>query len=186
MGDMSHEPSMEDILSSIKKIIAEDGDRPVNVPRLRRSAQRDAVAVDTSPAQTATQTDVLELTEAVQEPAWVPEAEPVAAHTPGHTPAPEQIVPDSPAPQAAEPEVSPMKATDDSILAEKSVSATRNAFAQLNAAKAAPKEPTRTDNAIESLVLDALRPMLKEWLDANLPRVVEKMVAKEIARLREE
>jgi hypothetical protein len=28
-----------------------------------------------------------------------------------------------------------------------------------------------------------LRPMLREWLDANLPRLVESMVAKEIARI---
>ncbi|RYE53999.1 MAG: DUF2497 domain-containing protein, partial [Rhizobiaceae bacterium] len=30
---------------------------------------------------------------------------------------------------------------------------------------------------------DMLRPMLKEWLDENLPSVVERMVEKEIARV---
>jgi len=171
MGDMSHEPSMEEILSSIKKIIAEDGDKPVSVPRLRRAAPRDAVATIASSADVqappqdaaeAPDVDILELTEAMNEmPAETPEA------------------PAS--------EVSPMKSNESSILAEKSVTASRDAFAQLTKAKAKPvaAAPTATDNAIEALVIEALRPMLKEWLDANLPRVVESMVAKEIARLRE-
>ncbi|MCS6761345.1 MAG: DUF2497 domain-containing protein [Candidatus Devosia symbiotica] len=35
-----------------------------------------------------------------------------------------------------------------------------------------------TNATIESLVRDMLRPMLKEWLDENLPAVVERMVEK--------
>jgi len=79
-----------------------------------------------------------------------------------------------------------MKPIDDSLLAEKSATASRNALAQLSAAKPAPKAATATDTVLEALVVEALRPLIKDWLDANLPRVVEKMVAKEIARLREE
>jgi hypothetical protein len=40
-----------------------------------------------------------------------------------------------------------------------------------------------TGATIESLMRDILRPMLKEWLDENLPSVVERMVEKEIARV---
>ena len=177
MGDMSHEPSMEEILSSIKKIIADDGDKPMNIPRLRRSGAR------TEPAEapeSSGEIDVLELTDAVNEAEELPEvaveAEPILAVR--STPSP------APAPQ---PE--PTKMTDTPILAEKSVSETRNAFAQLTTAKAKPKvaiEASPRDNAIEALVVDALRPMLKEWLDANLPSVVERLVAKEIARMRED
>ena len=36
---------------------------------------------------------------------------------------------------------------------------------------------------MEDVVIDALRPMLKEWLDAHLPALVEAMVAKEISRI---
>ena len=36
---------------------------------------------------------------------------------------------------------------------------------------------------MEDVVIEALRPMLKEWLDANLPTMVEAMVAKEISRI---
>ncbi len=46
-----------------------------------------------------------------------------------------------------------------------------------------PAEPEAADNTLEGLVREMLRPMMKEWLDANLPRLVEGMVAKEIARI---
>jgi hypothetical protein len=36
---------------------------------------------------------------------------------------------------------------------------------------------------LEGLMREMLRPMLKEWLDENLPAVVERMVEKEIARI---
>ena len=36
---------------------------------------------------------------------------------------------------------------------------------------------------MEEVVLEALRPMLKDWLDTNLPGMVEAMVAKEISRI---
>ena len=36
---------------------------------------------------------------------------------------------------------------------------------------------------IEALVRDMLRPMLKEWLDENLPEIVELLVTREIARI---
>ena len=37
-------------------------------------------------------------------------------------------------------------------------------------------------HTLEDLVRELLRPVLKEWLDANLPEIAERMVAKEIAR----
>ncbi len=36
---------------------------------------------------------------------------------------------------------------------------------------------------VEDLVKEMLRPMLKEWLDRNLPPMVERHVEREIARL---
>jgi cell pole-organizing protein PopZ len=36
---------------------------------------------------------------------------------------------------------------------------------------------------VEAMIRELLRPMLKEWLDENLPSVVERMVEKEIARI---
>lgn len=39
------------------------------------------------------------------------------------------------------------------------------------------------DVKIDKLVSDLLRPMLKQWLEKNLPSLVKKMVSKEISRL---
>ena len=40
-----------------------------------------------------------------------------------------------------------------------------------------------TQQTLEDLVKELLRPMLKDWLDDNLPLLVERLVEKEIARL---
>ena len=39
------------------------------------------------------------------------------------------------------------------------------------------------ETSLEGLTRDLLRPMLAQWLDANLPLMVEKLVAAEIARI---
>lgn len=39
------------------------------------------------------------------------------------------------------------------------------------------------DNSMEALVRELLRPMMKDWLDANLPGIVEKQVEAEVKRI---
>ena len=36
---------------------------------------------------------------------------------------------------------------------------------------------------VEAMMREMLKPMLKDWLDENLPALVERMVEKEIARI---
>jgi uncharacterized protein len=81
MGDVSNEPSMEEILSSIKRIIAEDSEAALSPPRNRRASAPQPVA-DPVPAieETDEEPEVLELTEAVasevvEEEAVMPVAE---------------------------------------------------------------------------------------------------------------
>ncbi|WP_183947878.1 DUF2497 domain-containing protein [Sphingomonas desiccabilis] len=61
MGDMSTETSMEDILSSIKRIIAEEGDGPVS--RVRKPVRTPAPVYDEDDED-----EVLELKDAVSDP----------------------------------------------------------------------------------------------------------------------
>ena len=42
---------------------------------------------------------------------------------------------------------------------------------------------SQSPRTLEDLVRDMLRPMLKEWLDANLPHMVERLVRAEIERV---
>jgi cell pole-organizing protein PopZ len=182
MGDMSHEPSMEEILSSIKKIISEDGGKPLGAARRLAPVE---------PQASGTELDVLELTEAVQEAEAGPELSPEILAQ--EIPPPASLLQIKPTQTEQAASAAPMEKQvvnkqvvpkEEAIVSETSVAASRNAFAQIAAAK--PKQPEPANDSLTALVSDMLRPMLKEWLDANLPRVVEKMVAKEIARLREE
>jgi cell pole-organizing protein PopZ len=134
MGDMSREPSMEDILSSIRRVIARD-EAPGTVREIR-----------------------------------VPEADDILDLQD------EEDRADA-APAAAE------------LVSEASADAARQSLEALTAAvapavaAATVAAPTVAGRTMEDVVLDALRPMLKDWLDANLPALVEAMVAKEISRI---
>lgn len=72
------------------------------------------------------------------------------------------------------------------LMATYAVNTTRDtlaALANLSAGTAAP-QPVRTEQpTLEGAVKDMLRPMLAEWLDRNLPPMVEQLVAAEIARI---
>ena len=59
--------------------------------------------------------------------------------------------------------------------------AARGALGQLS--RLVVKPEVGSDGTLEGLVKDLLRPMVSEWLDANLPRLVEEMVAREIAKI---
>ena len=41
-----------------------------------------------------------------------------------------------------------------------------------------------TGNTLDDVVRELMKPMLKDWLDSNLPQLVEAEVAKEIDRIR--
>ena len=47
----------------------------------------------------------------------------------------------------------------------------------------APQIVRSGETSLEGMVRDMLRPMLKDWLDSNLPNIVEAMVAREIERI---
>ena len=67
------------------------------------------------------------------------------------------------------------------LLSNVAADAGRNAFAALTSAVAQPGGGL--DNPLESMLREMLRPMLRDWLDTNLPAIVERMVAGEIARI---
>lgn len=154
MSDISNEPTMEDILSSIKKIISEDSAKVLAAPRPRRTnAREETVVQPIADPQTDAGTDeedVLELTETS------PESEPAT--------------------EAAAVEPAPF-----ALVSPNAEVASRSALDTLSALIVKP-EAHGTDT-LEGLVREMLRPMLREWLDANLPQVVEGLVQKEIARI---
>ena len=78
----------------------------------------------------------------------------------------------------------PVKAVQtDAILDEVTETAAAGAFAELNQVVEEKAVFNESGPRIGDLVQDALRPMLKEWLDANLKGIVERAVAKEVKRI---
>lgn len=81
----------------------------------------------------------------------------------------------------------PVMPTEEELVSAASADAARQSLEALTAAvtpavAAAATAPTG-GRTMEEVVLEALRPMLKDWLDTNLPGMVEAMVAKEISRI---
>lgn len=178
MGDLSAEPSMEDILSSIKRIIAEEGDgAPTRQRRPQRSA---ATTVAPSHASADTADEVLELSEPMPlpKPESAMRAQPAPLYRPQSatatiTTSPAATAPAAPAPTAA--------ADPQPIMSQQAAAASRGALETLS--KLMVKPEADSDGTLEGLVREMLRPMLRDWLDANLPGLVETMVAREIEKI---
>src|SRR3546814_4929413 len=69
----------------------------------------------------------------------------------------------------------------EQILSEQAAQASRGALASLS--KLIVKPEIEGSDTLQGMVEDMLRPMLRDWLDAHLPELVEKMVAREITRI---
>lgn len=75
--------------------------------------------------------------------------------------------------------------TSEPLISSNAAAASTNAFARL--AKAAAPEEKRSASAqgitVDQLVVDLLTPMLRDWLDQNLPGIVERVVEQEVKKL---
>ena len=83
-------------------------------------------------------------------------------------------------------ELDDKEAEDVPLIAEEVRGAMREnlaALAMLAEPPARPQIVRSGETSLEGLTRDLLRPMLAEWLDKNLPGMVEKMVQAEIARI---
>jgi cell pole-organizing protein PopZ len=144
----SGDPSMEDILASIRRILSEDEAPPAAAGQSEARPPADDVLV-------------LDPAMMVNEP------------TPTHEPqAPTPVPVAAPTPSAAE------------LVAPEAAAATASSVEGL--VRALTERTTRVRSngpTIEDLVREELRPMLKSWLDANLPPLVERLVRAEIERV---
>ena len=131
----AREPSMEDILASIKKVIAEEKE-------LRAVPQH---APGPGEQEDGDDDDVLELDDPV-----------------------EAIAPPL--------DLGPPLASDEAV------DSSRQKLAALHEVAAAAPPPPQV-NPFEAMVRDMIRPMLKDWLDAHLPDIVDDHVRREIGRI---
>lgn len=142
------EPSVEEILESIKKVIARDnrvGAAEERRDRVERGIARPAAVLDDSDDD-----EVLDLA------------------TEGELVEDDDVTAEAP------------------LLTEGAASSMRDsltALAMLAEPGAAPQIVRSGETSLEGMVRELLRPALADWLDKNLPPLVEKMVASEIARI---
>jgi cell pole-organizing protein PopZ len=148
------EPSVEEILESIKKVIARDNREAQQAER----RQRESAGMMLTPGKPTDvdgdeldEDEVLELGEAG-----------------------ELVEPPQP------------RRVDEGLTNANAAQAMRESLAALAlmAEPSAPPQIVRSgETSLEGLVRDMLRPMLAEWLDRNLPEIVERLVKAEIARI---
>jgi cell pole-organizing protein PopZ len=184
----TQEPSMEEILASIRRIISEDGTPEGEAPKAEAApapappppppaAAAPPPPPPPPPAAAPVAEDVLELTEPMDDDKIVnlapPEDElipPLFEEQRGRdTPPP----PPPPMPQSFEGLVSPPQA-------DRTVSH----FSSLHDALSGPETPIGHGyKTLEQMTIEVMRPMLKEWLDTHLPGMVERLVQEEIERM---
>ena len=164
------EPSMEDILASIRKILSDD-EAPANEaaqaqsdsPPLAPAAPAPAPApkaADEDDALTLDASIMVQQEQAMSEAAPNPEAAPMPEPVPEPEPVAALV-----APEAAAAAASSVENLMRTLHTEQSMRVTGNG-------------PT-----IEDIVRQEIRPLLKAWLDANLPPLVERLVRTEIERV---
>ena len=154
------EPSVEEILNSIKKVIARDNRAGAMDARRRR----DQIADEPDPATTASshphmvrdEEEVLDLSEME----YLTESA-------------------APAPAAAARDEAPLIAETVRDAMQENLAV----LAMLAEPGVKPQIVRSGETSLEGLTRDLLRPMLAEWLEANLPAMVERLVQAEIARI---
>ncbi|MDZ4776564.1 MAG: DUF2497 domain-containing protein [Alphaproteobacteria bacterium] len=157
LQDSQSEPSMEEILASIRRIISEDEAQPSADPVLELSTPADDM-----PAPEDDDLLVFDKRDTPESPAAAVVA-PVAAAPPPR--------PTAPVAAARSP---------DSITSEPVMSQAAGSFTRLAGSLRLADTQGQT---VEGVVRELLQPMLREWLDQNLPAIVESKVEAELDRI---
>ena len=201
MSSPQHEPTMEEILASIRKIISEDTPEAVPAEAAPAAAKQEML---TTPEEEAAGIDVLELTQEVQEaapePAPIPEpvrsvADDVVFETPSSAPEHSQdegifsdqtrrALDDTFASIAEEPAESPAPAPRPApaSLAPISGSTVENVFER---AVRDSFEPVMAKYLADNsgAVIEGMKPLIREWMDEHFPALLEGAVRTEIERV---
>ncbi|GIX18119.1 MAG: hypothetical protein KatS3mg119_2305 [Rhodothalassiaceae bacterium] len=192
------EPTMEEILASIRRIISEEAEEEraradeeqADEPAAAEAPEDGAVADEAAPEPEDPQAAADALF-AEEEPEPEPEPEAPAEEAPAddvfELTEPAEEEPEdafAAAVKAAEERAGPAEepaADEDAIVSPPTELKVAASFAELSALLI--KSADGGAPTLEGLVREMLKPMMRAWLDENLPRIVEDMVAQEIARL---
>jgi len=200
MSNPQHEPTMEEILASIRKIISED--TPEAAPAAPEAPPPPPAPVAAQPVHE----DVLELTQEVEAaaPAPAPVAPPAPAPVPQPAPAPaEEIVFQNVAPAPEHSDIfsdQTRKAMEDTF---NSIPDEEEPVAQpRSSAPIAPVDGSTVESVFEravresfepvlqkylsdnsAAVIDRMKPLIREWMDEHFPPLLEGAVRAEVERV---
>ncbi|SNB61271.1 hypothetical protein SAMN07250955_102158 [Arboricoccus pini] len=199
-------PSMEDIMTSIRRMIVNEPEgqspappapapRPSSVPQAKQDEElpRPQFLRERSEPQRPRETapirpepSPLERSDSeIPRPSFIanPPPQALGSQAEWRETQPVTVTPPvstEPANPTVKPAPSAQNSADNGLLSSAAAMASSSAFARLQEAVA----PTRARApSIDELVVEMMRPMLKDWLDANLPQLVERIVEEEVARL---
>ena len=157
------EPSMEDILASIRRILAEEEEE--------EGSEEVAAAPEPTP-------------EPEPEPVMAaPEPEPVMAAS---EPAPPPPPPPMPSEMEEILELTPDMVAAPELVSSPTFQSGADMLSQLAKAILDQRDMSvggSRDITLETMVREMLKPILREWLDRNLPYLIERLVKKEIDKM---
>jgi len=183
----AQEPTMEEILASIRRIISEDEApaaeaAPAHAPEPEPEPEQHHAPAEVAPSMmdetpSMEEDDVLELTDRWEEPAPAPtpvetvgDIEAVAPR-PFEAPRPEPVY-EAPRAPAHEPAA-------ETLVSSHIADAAASSFAGLAQQIMMP----RNGLMLEDVVKEMMKPLLKQWLDQNLDRIVQEAVRVEVERI---
>lgn len=181
MSETNQEPTMEEILASIRRIISEDdapaeGEAPAEAgpaaaaPAAAGAAPDLDIPTAAEPPPLALNEDVLELTDRVD-----PVPEPIEPLGMSDL---EVVAPPSQARADISADLPPLR-EDEHLVGDPAAWSAASAFEKLERGILMPA----AGRTLEDVVRELLRPMMKAWLDENLPSIVEQQVAAEVERI---
>ncbi|CAN5272581.1 pole-organizing protein PopZ [soil metagenome] len=192
----AQEPTMEEILASIRRIISEDdapaeaaAPAPAPEPTPAPTPEPETIFAEPEPAPAAFSPALMNETPSVQEPE--PAEEDVLELTDVYEAPAAESIGDL---DVFKPEPTPApKPSYDSLVGESASASAASAFAgfasSLKKPEVAPAPTSGGDlsflsgSTVEGIVGELLKPLLKDWLDTNLPGIVEKAVKAEVERI---
>lgn len=173
-----NEPSMEDILASIRNILADEEDKAKDVAE----KQPESSAADGKKAGVVNLTADMIVNETQKAKAAMVET-PEEAIDDDFTPEP--VIPRQPMKEETLNDLIQEKqqpSDDDVLMSRPTIEAAAHSLSGLRDFAAEQKGDLGNGTlTIEAIVRESVKPYLKEWLDAHLPEIVERIVKKEVA-----
>jgi cell pole-organizing protein PopZ len=166
----AYEPSMEEILASIRNIIADE--KPSIAPLADESAEADLPARQAA-GEPALAVSALAALSDGQLPPHIPRVvwqQPTVARAPASVASPAATADENISPSG--------EAVEEPLISRETDAAVSHSFETLAVGLVA-----QNPALVEGIVREMIRPMLKTWLDDNLPSVVERLVRAEIQRV---